>query len=371
MTSNSNFPLTRFAQRRRFLQLSTAALSGLALANCRRALEGPSGAVSAGDPKQLNLYTWADYVSEDLYQRFTQKTGIAITHDVYDSNEVMLAKLQAGGGAQYSIIYPSDYMVRQMVELKMLASIDPARVTGLDSLRDRWKNPPYDPENAHSIPFNWGTTGLLYNTRAWKQPPQDWSDLWTQKPVSGRLTLLDDVREVMGATLRSLGYSYNSTSEKEIEAAFNRLQELKPAIAAFQTFGWEDQLTSGDLALSMTFSLLGNKLPLEQPQLKFVLPQSGTSLWTDTMAIPVNAPNPEAAYAWINFMLEPENAVQAVTELRVATPSQTAFDQLPAELKNNATLFPPQSFIDKCEGIVPVGEAIQIYDRFWTQLKSV
>ncbi len=368
--------------RRRFLQLSAAALSGVALSNCRGALERPSN--SAASPtaqtastssgqgsKQLYLYTWADYAGQDLFKRFTEQTGIEVIHDVYDSNETMLAKLQAGGGKQYSIIYPSDYFVQQMLDLNLLTKLDQSRIRGLDTLRDRWKNPSYDPNNTHTVPFNWGTTGVIYNTKVWTQAPQDWSDLWKfQDGVAGKLTLLDDVREVMGATLRSLGYSYNSTNDKEIEEAYNKLREIKPAVASFQTYGWEDQLASGDLAMCMTFSPLGNLLPAEQPQLKFVIPASGTSLWTDTIAIPVSAPNPDAAYEWINFILQPENAAAAVNELKIATPNQPGFDLLSGELKNNPTLFPPEALLAKCEGLTPVGDKLEVYERFWTQLKS-
>jgi spermidine/putrescine transport system substrate-binding protein len=196
--------------------------------------------------------------------------------------------------------------------------------------------------------------------------------LWTQEQgLAGKLTLLDDVREVMGATLRSLGYSYNATDPKQIEAAYQKLRDLKPAIASFQTYGWEDQLVSGDLAMSMAYSPLGNKLPAEQTQLKYVIPKSGTSLWTDAIAIPAGAPNLDAAYEWISFMMQPENAVLGVKELRLATPLQTAFDLLPDDLKNNKNQFPPDDFLDKCEGIKPLpDDVLKIYDRYWTELKS-
>ncbi|HEY9644234.1 MAG TPA: extracellular solute-binding protein, partial [Coleofasciculaceae cyanobacterium] len=171
-------------RRRRFLQLSTAAFSGLALANCRRSLEGgasaPASSPSAASGKQLNIYTWAEYTSPDLVKRFTDQTGIQVITDLYDSNETMLAKLQAGGGKQYSIIYPSDYMVRQMIDFNLLTKLDPARIKGMDGIGKRWQSPSYDPQNAHSIPYNWGTTGLLYNTKVWNQEPQDWGDLWVQ-----------------------------------------------------------------------------------------------------------------------------------------------------------------------------------------------
>lgn len=366
--------------RRRFLQYSLAALSGVALANCQRSASNTTASPEAGSSpaaspaangEPLYIYTWADYLSEEVNQRFTEATGIEVVADVYDSNEVMLAKLQAGGGNQYSIIYPSDYMVRQMIELDLLTSIDKSRLTGLDNLIERWKNPTYDADNAHSIPVSWGTTGFIYNNKVIDPGPEDWDFIWDNKEaLSRKMTLLDDVRETLGATLKSLGYSYNSTNEQELEAAYEKLRELKPHIASFESFGWEDRLISGDLNLCMTYSILGNALTPDNPQLTYVIPSSGTSVWTDTLAIPKTAPNVDAAYAWMNFLLEPENSAFAVEKLRFATPNQAAFEQLPNEFKENEKLFPSEAMLAKCEGIQPVGDATEIYDRLWTQLRS-
>ncbi|MBD1912244.1 MULTISPECIES: spermidine/putrescine ABC transporter substrate-binding protein [unclassified Leptolyngbya] len=367
--------------RRRFLQYSLAAFSGVALANCQRSTSNTSanpsassnsGANPAANGEPLYIYTWADYLSEEVNQRFTEATGIEVVADVYDSNEVMLAKLQAGGGNQYSIIYPSDYMVRQMIELNLLTSIDKSRLTGLENLVERWQNPTYDADNAHSIPVSWGTTGFIYNNKVINPGPEDWDFLWENKDsLSRKITLLDDVREVMGAALKSLGYSYNSTNEQELKAAYEKLRELKPSVASFESFGWEDRLISGDLNLCMSYSILGNALTPENPQLTYVIPSSGTSVWTDTLAIPKTAPNVDAAYAWMNFLLEPENSAFAVSKLRFATPNKLAFEQLPSELKENEKLFPPETMLAKCEGIKSVGDTIKIYDGLWTQLRSV
>lgn len=375
----------RYPTRRRFLQFSAAATAAIALSNCARnnisgastgsteteSNAGSSPSSTGSDDKTLYLYTWGDYNNETLYQRFTEKTGIKIVPDVYDSNETMLAKIQAGGGDQYSLIYPSDYMVRQMIESNLLLKLDPAKLTGLDNVMARWKNPAYDPNSAHSLPFNWGTTGLIYNTKLIKTEPEDWNFLWeNQAELSGKMTLLDDLRETMGMVLKSLGYSYNATDPAQLEAAYQKLIEIKPNIAGFKTYGWEDQLIGGDLAICMTFSALGNLLPTENDNLKYVIPQSGSSIWTDTMAIPAKAPNPDAAYAWINFVLEPENAAFAAQELKLGTPNQAAFELLPTELQNNKTLYPTSEMIKVGETIAPVGSALDLYEKYWTEAKS-
>lgn len=365
--------------RRRFLQFSAAALSTVTLSNCARNSIGQqsanqttasSSATGSGDTQKLYLYTWADYSSNEVYQRFQEQTGIEVVADVYDSNETMLAKLQSGGGAQYSIVYPSDYTVQQMVASQLLLPLDKSRLEGLEGLMERWQSPTYDANNAHSIPFHWGTTGFVYNTKVLEQEPTDWNFLWDKREkLAGKITLLDDVRETMGAALKSLGYSYNATDRAQIEAAYQKLMELKPALASFQSYGWEDQLIAGDLAICMSYSTLGNLLPAENPHLKYMIPENGTSVWTDTIAIPVNAPNVDAAYAWLNFNLNSENAAFAATRLKTATPNKQGYELLPAEMKNNAKLYPTPEMVAKSEGIVPVS-AIELYDKFWTELKS-
>ena len=372
-----NASLLPFGSRRRFLQGSVAALAGVGLSNCRRTV-GPAGDQAASSDGAtadaggtLTIYTWADYTDDELVRQFTEATGIEVRVDIYDSNETMLAKMQAGGGADYSLIYPSDYMVSEMIDLGMLTTLDKGRITGLDKMLEKWASPVYDPDNSHSVPYSWGTTGLLYNSEVLTTAPTDWSYLWDQKDVlSRKMTMLDDVRETMGAVLSSLGYSYNATDPAEIEAAYERLLELKPALASFKSFGWQDELLGGDLLLSMVYSVEGIPVTLENETFKYVIPESGSSVWTDTMVIPTTAPNVDAAYEWVNFNLQPQISAETVERLYFAAPNAEAMDMLSEELLNNENLFPPESLLARCEGIAPVGDANALYDEYWTKVKS-
>jgi len=368
------------ATRRRFLLGSAAALSSVVLSNCARSIgttgsdsasqsSTTEGTTSATNTQTLHIYSWSSYIDDDLLKAFETKTGIKAIADIYESNEVMLAKLQAGGGNQYSIIYPSDYMVTQMVEAEMLTAIDKSLLQGLDQLNPKWQSPVYDTDNTHSVPYAWGTTGMIYDSEKLGTDIASLDYFWENKDSLGRqITLLNDVRETMGAVLKSLGYSYNSTNPEEIEAAYTRLVELRPAIAAFLSTGWEEQLASGDLAISMAYSVDALYLIDENPNLTFVIPDTGTSLWTDTIAIPRTAPNVEAAYEWINFMLDSDNSVELVKRLKFATPNQVAVDKLPSDLKRNEKLFPPEQILAKC---APLPEEISdLYDRYWTQITS-
>ncbi|MEO1352954.1 MAG: spermidine/putrescine ABC transporter substrate-binding protein [Cyanobacteria bacterium J06635_15] len=367
------------ANRRRFLQGTAAAVTGMALSNCRGNLanvqpsesapaEGDGGSAAGSD--KLHIYTWANYTDDEMTSRFTEQTGIEVVVDIFESNEAMQAKLTAGGGDIYSIIYPSDYVVQEMVDLGLLSTLDLSRIEGLDNLLANWQDPLYDPGHAHSIPFSWGTSGLLYNKTLLTTPPTDWDYLWeNQDELARRITLLDDVRETLGAVLKSLGYSYNSNDPAEIEEAYNRLNELKPAIASFTTSGYEDALLGGDLTVVMAYSSDAAVVIEEDPNLEYIVPESGTSVWTDTIAIPASAPNVDAAYQWLNFILEPDATAKAVENLYFATPNATAIEMLSDELKSNDDIFPPAEVIERCEGIAPVEEsAEELYDRYWTQI---
>ncbi|OLT59327.1 ABC transporter substrate-binding protein [Moorena bouillonii] len=360
--------------RRNFLQVATvAALSGLTLSGCGWTLgEVRPTTTSPGDRNKLFIYTWTNYTDDELLDRFTEITGIKAVVDVFDSNEAMLARLQASGGGAYSIIYPSDYMVRKMVELDLLVKLDFERIIGINRLFSKFLNPIYDPNNLHSIPLSWGTTGLIYNSKKLSKVPEDWSYLWQYKDkLSRRMTLLNDVREVMGATLKMLGYSYNSTNPQEIKKAYEMLVELKPSIASFSSDAWRSQILSGDLWLAMCYSSDAVEIMAENPDLQYVLPKSGSSLWIDTLAIPKTAPNLEGAYAWINFMLEADVAAQICERLSFATPNQKAFKLLSRDIQEDQSLFPEQSALERCEGLAPVDEVSEVYDRYWTQLTSV
>ena len=369
--SEQTFP--KDSTRRQFLQVAASAtLSGIMLSGCGWTLanERPAASIQAASDV-LYIYTWAGYTDQDLLDRFTEETGIKAVADVFDSNEAMLARLQAGGGGAYSIIYPSDYMVEKMVDLELLRELDFSRIIGLERIFPRFLNLQYDPTNLHSVPLSWGTTGLIYNKKKLLVSPNDWNYLWEHRQeLSKRMTLLNDLREVMGATLRMLGYSYNSTNPQEIQQAYDKLMELKSNIASFTSDAWRSQILTGDLLIAMCYSDGATEVMQENPDLEYVLPQSGSSLWMDNLVIPKTAPNPEGAYAWINFMLQPDIAAQICQRLSFATPNKEAFKNLPPSVQDNQSLFPPNPAISHCESIAPVEEVSEVYDRYWTKLTS-
>ncbi|MBD1859772.1 MULTISPECIES: ABC transporter substrate-binding protein [Leptolyngbya] len=361
------------ASRRRFIKTAAAGVSGFALSSCGWTLakvQTDQAIVQSSD--ELNIYTWSNYIDQELVDAFQAKTGIKVKFDVFDSNETMLAAFQAGKAKIYSVIYPSDYKVTQMSKLGYLSQLDHLRLESLRHLIPRFQTSLHDPGNRYSVPMSWGTTGLIYNSEKIKDAPKDWNYLWENKEkLMRRMTLMNDVREVLGATLRSLGFSYNSTNPAELKKAYDRLQELKPAIATFTTDAWRDQLIAGDLSIAMAYSSDAALAMKDNPKLKYVIPSSGTSLWTDTMVIPKTAPNPDGAYAWLEFMLQPEVAAKMTERLSFATTNQAGIAQLPEAIRSNSSLFPAMELLNKSESIAPVErETLEAYERYWTKLTS-
>jgi spermidine/putrescine transport system substrate-binding protein len=356
-------PLHRW-NRRQFLQAGTATAATVVLGSCQQ------GNQSGKSP--LQIYTWSTYIDRDLTDEFTRRSGIPVVVDTYDSNEAMLAKLQAGGGSAYSLIYPSDYMVSQMRDLNLLLPLDQEKLPGLRGLAPRFQNATFDLGNRYSVPLYWGTTGLAYNQKLITQPITDWDDLWDrQAQLNQKFTLINDARETLGASLKRLGFSYNAKDLNQLTDAYNALVELKPAIASFITDAWKDQLLADDYWLVMAYSSDAAQVLAENPDLVYVVPKSGASFWIDTMAIPKSAPNVAAAYQWMAMMLEPKVAAGATERLKVATSVEGARDLLPEALRNNTTLFPAEEVLDRCESITTLPEPVaETFDRYWTQLTS-
>ncbi len=374
--------------RRKFLRqtaYATSALAASTLAACgifdksSQSPEAGADEVSrpvAQDKKTLYIYGWATYVNnQEVLDGFTKETGIKVVGDTYDANEVMLAKLEASGGRSgYSIIYPSDYMVTQMRELKLLYPLNKKLLPNLNNIAPNYVELPHDRGAIFSIPVSLGTTGIAYNVEAVKsiigEEPTDWSYLWEYKDKL-RITLVNDPREVMGMALHILGHSYNTKDPAQIEQAFQKLRELMPAIANFTTDAWRDPLASGDLMMCMAFSGDAISLARQNPNIKYILPNSGTSIWTDTMAIPRGAANIEGAHAWINYVMKPEVAAKISDANSFGTTNKLAKSMIPDDLKAIKALEPSEAMIAKSDRITKLDPAVsQVYDGFWTRLTT-
>jgi spermidine/putrescine transport system substrate-binding protein len=367
--------LTR-RSRRQFLRQAAHALLGLgatqALSGCGWRLGNVRSGPVKASTDELFLYTWAQYVDDDLLRDFQEKSGLKTIRELFDSNEKMIAALQAGKGDSFSLLYPSEYFIPKLVKAKLLAELDHDRIRGLDNLMPQFRQSIADKDNHYGIPFAWGTTGLIYNQEKVSDEIEDWNYLWKNKEkLLRKMSLLDDYREVMGFCLKTLGYSINETQPDRLKEAYEKLSRLKPFISNFTTDGWRNKMASGDLWIAMAYSSDAISLLKENPKLRYVIPKQGGTRWSDWMVIPKSAPNPNAAYTWMNYLLNPEVAASVSQRLAVTTPNAAALPLLLPELQQNPVSYPSADIMARCESMTALTpEAEKLYDKYWTQLTS-
>lgn len=349
--------------RRQFLKATLGTAFGVGLSSCSQNKN------QTKSKNQLNIYSWADYLHPSTIPEFERRYGIHVVYDTFASNEALLAKLQAGA-SDYDIIVPTSYMVKQLKKLNKLAVVDHSRIGNFDNIMERFRNPKFDPGLEHSIPYTWGTTGIGYNSAAIAKSdwPVDTNIFWNDK-FAHRITLLDDARETIGMSMKRQGNSFNSTEPSQIKSGADALIAQKSLTMCYTSDQVIVQLTSGDSWLSLVYSGDAYQAQRDNPDVKYVIPQNGTSIWLDSLCIPNGAPHVENAYKWINYMLEPKVAAATASYTRYATPNQAAFRLIPANVANDANLYPPPEVMAKCEELGDIGKAIFIYDQFWTELK--
>lgn len=361
-------------KRRRFLRNSGYFLTGVGLSACDLAANSSQKSEASGVAARgkMKVYTWESYVNQKVAENFTNATRIKLIADPYPDQETMLAKIEGGGGAGYSVVYPNDYTTKRMIDRGLLEPLDKSKLA-LPALPENFTRPEYDPDSTYSIPYVWGTTGIIYNSTALKTAPTDWRSLWDLKDqLKNKISLLGDGREVIGMALHALGYSYNSDNKAQIEAAYRKLRELKSAVTDFTSHEWQDKLVKGELVLSMAYSGDAIALSRQYPNLKYVIPESGTSVWNSTMVILKSAPEKQAAYDWINFSLKPENSATAIEASGFGNLNQAATLLISDSIKRERNWAPSNEVLAKCERIQPLDDATHaLLDDYWFRLKSV
>jgi spermidine/putrescine-binding protein len=328
------------------------------------------------DP-ELSVYNWADYIDENLITEYEKQYGVKITYDTYASNEDLLAKLQAGATG-YDVVVPSDYMVAQMIELGLLAEIDLNNIPNIKNVDPHNLDAYYDPGNKHCLPYQWGTTGIAYNKEVFKDsPPDSWAFIFDPEQAkkwqaAGGINVLNDQRELIGAALKYLGYSLNSTDEKQLQEAKNLILAAKPYIKTFNSEDYEQSLLiPGEVVISHSWS--GNAADAEaetEGKWAYVIPKEGAMRWQDNMCVTASSQRKATAEHFINYILEPKNGA-ALTEITYySSPNLAAKEFISQELLDNPAIFPPQDKLDTLEWAEPLGESVFLYDQIWTEIKS-
>jgi spermidine/putrescine transport system permease protein len=317
---------------------------------------------------ELNVFIWSNYLPDEVIAEFERRYNARVNVELYDSNEALLAKLQSGG-ASYDIVVPSDYMVTVLRGQGLLADIDRDRLTNFSNLDPRFLGLPYDAANLCSIPYMWGTTGIAYRKDKVTEKVDSWAALWDGK-YRDRLAMLDDVRETFGAALKLSGKSLNSTDPEEIRAAARLLSEQKPLLKAYDSGGFDQLLLSGDAWIVQAYSGQIAKAMADSPEVGYVIPKEGCTLFVDNMCIPGNAQHKDLAHEFINFVLEVKTAADIANATGFSSTNLAARAFIRPELLTNDAAYPPIEALERCELVRDIGAAISIYDRLWTEIKS-
>lgn len=327
------------------------------------------GCGSPDAPKQLNVYIWTNYLPQDVVADFEKRTGIDVQVDTYDSNETILAKLQSGA-AEYDIVVPSDYMLKVMIPQKLLRELDHAHLSGLANLDPRFLDQRFDPGNRHSIPYLWGTTGIGYDTTKVAAPIDSWGALFDPRHA-GRILMLDDVREAFGAALKLMGRSINETDPAVLRQAAERLKQQKRLVRTYNSSDFANLLAAGDVDVAHGWNgELAEAVAASNGKLAYVVPKEGGTLWIDSLAIPASAKNVDAAYEFLQYVLEPEIAARIVNGVHYAGANQAALEKIDPAIRNDPAIYPPQEVLDRCEFIEDLGETTQLLDELWTEVKA-
>ncbi|WP_395681526.1 extracellular solute-binding protein [Inquilinus sp.] len=342
----------------------------LAAVAAAAALTAASAAQAAGE---LYFYNWTNYYPPELLAKFEKETGIKVTLDVYDSNETLLAKLQAGA-AGYDVVVPSDYMVDIMIKGGMLEPIDASKMPNFKNVAAPHDKPWYDPERKYSAPYDWGTTGFSYDTAKVEGGKVDdswWSVFNPDGPFKGKLAMLNDSVEVYKAASFYLGINFCTESSEDAGKIFKLLEAQKPAVALYNSDGTIERMTAGEVVAHMQWNGAAHRTKEARPTVAYVYPKEGINFWEDNFAIPKGARNIENAKIFIDWMMKPENIAIAGNFTGYSNAITGAIDLMDEKLRNDPAVNTPPELLSRLKPNQNCSQtAVDLRERVWTRLKS-
>jgi spermidine/putrescine transport system substrate-binding protein len=320
-----------------------------------------------GRPR-LNVYNWSNYVAPDTVAGFEAEFGVRVRYATYESNEEMLAKV-LGGNSGWDVVFPTHNRIPPMRQYGLLAPLNHAWLPNLANLEPRFQTPPWDARLEWCVPYMWGATGIAYH-RPVEPAPAAWADLWNPR-LKGRMTMLDDPEEVLGACLLKLRLSYNATEPADLRRAEREAIAQKPLLRAYLNAEVRDQLVAGDVLVAHLWATTAQQAIDAAPQLAFGYPAEGFPLYCDNAVVLRESGRAELAHRFINYLLRPAVASAIVRVSRTATANGAAQALLPEGLRRNTTLFPTAETLARGQWIATMPAAAQrLRDRIWTEIKS-
>jgi len=333
---------------------------------------------------ELSVYNWTDYIDEEIITAYEEEYGVTIIYDTFASNEDLLAKLQAGA-AGYDVIFPSDYMVAQMIDLDLLAEIDVNEISNFANIGDDFRDAPFDPGNQHCVPYQWGTTGIAYRAGHPffdENPPDSWAYLFDpallEQYSDGGINVLNDQRELLSAALAYLGLDLNTKERADLEAARDLILQAKPYWKTFNSEDYEDSLMVADeVVLSHSWSgdasgayYATYNEETEDGNWYFAIPQEGGVKWMDNACITKSSQRYDTAVHFINYLLDAEVAAAVTNYTYYGSPNEAAKAFILEEITNDPSIFPAEETLAKLQWLDDPGDAVFIYDEMWTAIKG-
>lgn len=346
-------------------RFAAALLSAVLLAGLFSACGGKSE-----EEKTVNVYNWGEYIDMSLLDEFEKDTGIKVNYNTYESNEQMYSVLKQGG-VSYDVVIPSDYMISRMIDEDMLEPINFGNVPNFALIEESLKNPEYDPDNAYSVPYTWGTVGIIYDP-AKVGEVTGWDALF-DPANSGQILMFDNSRDALGIALMELGYSINTTDMDELNEAFELLQEQKPILQGYVMDQIFDKLESGEAAIGPYYA--GDYLSMleNNPNLKFCLPDTGSNVFVDAMCVLKGAENKDNAETFINYMCGTDASARNSEVIGYTSPNSEVRAILEGSLDelSLSIMYPSDETLAKCEAYVNLPqEILEFYDSMWVSVKS-
>ncbi|MCC7131568.1 MAG: spermidine/putrescine ABC transporter substrate-binding protein, partial [Gemmatimonadales bacterium] len=313
--------------------------------------------------KELRLYLWSDYLADDTIPNFEREFGVRVTVDTYESNEEMAAKLLAGATG-YDLVLPSSYLFPVLFSADLLAPLRRELLTNWGNVAPMFLDPAWDPGNRHSVPWGWGTTGLAYRRDLVTAPPDSWEVFFDER-YRGKMTMLDDLRDVIGSFLKLRGHSLNSVDPAALAEARADAIRAKANLKAYVSAPVKAQLVAGDVWIAQLWSGDAMQAMAEQPAIAFAIPKEGSMIFSDALVVPRSAPHPRAAHEFMNYILRPEVGAAIADKTGYGTPNQAA---LP--LTQSKIPYPTAEELTRLEYQKDLAENSALWDRIWTEIKA-
>lgn len=328
--------------------------------------------ISAAERTEIYIFNNGDYIAEDTVAKFEEAyPEYKVIYETFDTNEAMYQKL-VSSNIPYDVLFPSDYMIERLIEENRLKEIDMSQLENYHYIDEKFKNTSYDPDNKYSVPYMWGTLGILYNTEKVDDVVDSWSILWNEK-YAGQILMLDSMRDSMTVALMMLGYSPNTTDENEINAAARALIEQKPYVAEYGVDILKEKMIAGSYAFTVAYS--GDAVYMQSENadirgsdtvLEYVIPKEGSNVWIDAMCIPTSSKNTEGALKFIDFMCSTEIAYDNVEYIEFSTPHTEALELLGEGYIDNDVYNPPDEMLVNCEFFRYLEPDVQdMYNKAW------